>query len=1019
MTSLPQVRVLPSGLPALAAAALAVAAAGLWIVAHRLGRRQTAPGALAGLAALRLLLGALALLTAMEAIGRWLALATNWPLWTLALGGAAAVEALLALYRLERRTVPPRPGSALTAMRVALGLLVIGMLAQPVLRAEQAREVRRSVAVLLDTSASMRVADDRLPPSARLRLAASLRPEAVPRPRRLEATAEELTAVRKDLEAEREWLAMLDELDRDARLRHVRSREGELREALKEARRRVAGITSGPAEPHEEAIPIPDELASELAGLTEDLAARVEVPLRAAVDAGIAGGPEPAAGLRAALDDAAAGLDALLPRMWTLAARLDEAYHAALPPEQRAVVEEVGGATRLELARQVLAGGPGGEGLLGRLRQDYALRTYAVAAGVEETPLDADTGLRPGGADAPGTDLAAALDRAMSDVPADRLAGVVLLTDGRHNAPAPVGPVARRLARERLPVCTVVFGDQAPPTDAAVAAVEAPETIYAGDSLYATAELKLDGMEGSTAKVMLLRADTVVHVQEVDVGGRAVRARVELTDTPPGAGLLTYGVRVDGPPAEAFSENNEYRFAVNVSDEQVRLLLVEGRPRWEYRYLKNLFSGRDRTVRLQHVLFRPERIAGVEQPPTVHASAVRPAGESEATALPRDEEDWLRFDAVIVGDLSPEDLPPPAQHALRRFVVDRAGTLIAIAGPGAMPHAFAGSPLGELLPVFPASGGAPVPEEGFRIALTPEGAESVVMRLIGEPAENSAFWSERPPVRWRCALAGVKPGATVLAYAEPGSEPDEPRDRAFQQENALVVVQNVGLGRVLFLAFDRTWRLRYREGDAYHHKFWGQVLRWATGTKLPSGTALARLGTDRARYAMGSPVEARARILRPDLSPLVGGEAAVALYAGGRLVMRRKLDYIADQPGVYAADLGKLAPGAYRLELQGPDAPTADDGAPVSAEFSVDPATSTERIELAADYALARGLAEQTGGVAVGPADAMRVSEALRPALLSLRDRRDYAVWDSWPLLTAMVALAAAEWLLRRKVGLP
>ena len=78
----------------------------------------------------------------------------------------------------------------------------------------------------------------------------------------------------------------------------------------------------------------------------------------------------------------------------------------------------------------------------------------------------------------------------------------------------------------------------------------------------------------------------------------------------------------------------------------------------------------------------------------------------------------------------------------------------------------------------------------------------------------------------------------------------------------------MAIGQVMFLGFDMTWRLRYRIGDTYHHRFWGQVMRWASAGKLPSGTETVRLGTERIRYAAQAPVRVRAKIAKKDYSPI-------------------------------------------------------------------------------------------------------------------------------------------------------
>lgn len=215
--------------------------------------------------------------------------------------------------------------------------------------------------------------------------------------------------------------------------------------------------------------------------------------------------------------------------------------------------------------------------------------------------------------------------------------------------------------------------------------------------------------------------------------------------------------------------------------------------------------------------------------------------------------------------------------------------------------------------------------------------------------------------------------------------------------------------------------MRYRVGDTYHHKFWGQVLRWATSEKLPAGTALVKLGTDRRRYRPDENIRARAKLLQEDLSPVVSGEVAVKVFAGRRIVLRKALSYEEGSAGMYAADLGKLPSGTYRLEL---DAPVAeqllarDNKQKVTTEFSVDPATAVEQIELTPDRGLLGRLAGLTGGKVADAPAARGLLGVLGEPELVLNRRREYPLWHSWPLLALLVALATGEWVLRKKEGL-
>ena len=103
-------------------------------------------------------------------------------------------------------------------------------------------------------------------------------------------------------------------------------------------------------------------------------------------------------------------------------------------------------------------------------------------------------------------------------------------------------------------------------------------------------------------------------------------------------------------------------------------------------------------------------------------------------------------------------------------------------------------------------------------------------------AANRRHWAELPKHYW--GIAGeARPGAAVLAKAKF----DGP---TMKGDANLVLLQNYGFGKVLFVGIDSTWRWRYRVGDHYHHLFWGQLLRW-TGADpwLAEGSGKVRFGT--------------------------------------------------------------------------------------------------------------------------------------------------------------------------------
>ncbi len=1072
--------------PWLLGAGAAAALAG-WLALLRVGGRGRAWGR-APLAVVRIALAAAGVWLAIQLIGRGLLLTTRWPLWPVALLAAAGAEGAIWLYELERRVVSRRMGRTLTALRVLLLALVVGMLIQPVIALAFTETRKRTLAVLLDASASMGIADGQLPPHERLRLAEAFSVPAARRPYRLDDHADALHALREELVAELGRVDRLARSDPQLARRQLAGREKDLRQKLLGWADLAANQADGLQSVLTEFARLPQPMRAALMDGKATLGKEVRDRLKSAAarTGGKQAGELPAEldRLGQALRRAAEGLAQAEAIARRAGSELDGMMYRMLGQADRAAVDAVAALSRQQLATAALIHKPtptdpdagGGQSLLDALGGRYDVKVYTFAGAPAEA--DARSWADPFAAGAPAaatgpstapakatpesmrTDLAAGLRKVLSD--AGDLAGVVMLSDGQDNGPDSPEPLARQLGARGAGFWAVLAGCETPPADAGIIAVESPDTVTLGDRMYANVELKLDGLGGRRVHVSLHDGERVVDTREIRVRGEASRRRVQLADEPREAGMHGYRVQVRPDPAggavaEAFADNNAFALAVSVTKEKAKVLLIESRPRWEFRYLKNLFTGRDKTVRLQYVLTRPDRFFGQPAGKPVPASAARPEGAEEANALPTTEPEWMKFDLIVLGDVSPADLarclpaearkaaggrPPDAEavRILRKFVTDRGGTLVLIAGPAAMPGKYAGTGLAELIPVRTAaaatSPAARPAKAGFRIALTDAGEEHVILRQDVDAGESRQVWGSLPAIYWHSRCLQAHPAAAVLAYALPAKPPawltgpaDDPhaqaerlrRRRQYHRRHALLLAATHGLGKILMLNFDRTWRLRYRVGDSRHHKFWGQVVRWATAGKLPAGTAGVRLGTDKTRYQGDDRPVVRAKIVREDFSPVVTDQVAVVVLADGKPIRRAPMEYVQDSPGLYTATLEALPAGNFRLEM---DAPAAKellgaDAEPVRVEISVAPSAPAEQVDLAANRHLLNRLAELSDGGGVFPAyKARRVLERLPAGTIRERHEKEFRLWDSWLLLGLFCAAVTAEWILRKKAGL-
>ena len=667
-------------------------------------------------------------------------------------------------------------------------------------------------------------------------------------------------------------------------------------------------------------------------------------------------------------------------------------------------------------------------GLLERLERDYDVKLYELGASAREVDKKqhSQRPLRQAGPSdwTNSTDFADAMRQVRGDIPAAKLSGVLMISDGRDHSSSDLKLQCQPLGNQGVPVNSVVVGSQEPLKDGQIVSVQAPSQIYHGDSVSLTASLKADQYMGETAAVRLFDGEDFIEEKSIVITGEQHRESVTFSHQPEEPRIHEYRVELAELPNEESTENNRLLKPVWVSQDRIRVLLIDQRPRWEFRYLRNLFAGRDQSVFLQAVLLQGDRLAGVPAPPTMRASAQRAFDDCEANALPLDEAEWFKFDVIILGDVSPQELGNESIQTLERFVKDRGGALVVIAGPHQMPHAYRTTPLADVLPVLmsrAAVSTARSPDQSFHFSLTQEGvSDAILQRATG--ATDPSF----PELTWRHPDCEAKAGARVLAYASPKPERsnDAETDAARQRQQALMLWHRYGTGKVLQLNFDETWRLRYGIGDRLHHEFWGQIIRWAVSERLSAGTDLVRLGTDQTLYKSKEVISVQARLLNPDRSPVMDAPVQAKVLLGNEVI--RTIDLTPDPQniGMLHGEIRDLTQsGTYRIELSGNVvdellALEATGTHTVGLEFGVEvTAENLEQLDLVSDDTILKQMADWTGGVVADLTDVDSVLLNLGPKSTFVRERWTVPLWNLWPVIGLFLCGVSSEWVLRKWTG--
>jgi hypothetical protein len=1007
-----------------------------WFASHRFKDRFTTKPLQFGYLVGRIILGMVALWALYQAASRALVLESTWPLWGNAFIGALAIEFAMVVYQLEKKLITPRLGKWLLALRVASIATILTILIQPVFARDTNRQIERKVVVLVDDSGSMGIADPQMTVAEKMSLAnfyglAALkdRPQLEPKFTALETS---VTALDKTLGS----LTLPEGFGAEAEASLLTEKKDAISAAIKELQANGEALSTAV----KEAQNLPEDAKQVVAEIERNLREGFKDRL---TDATQRLDQMKLADLQSSLKQAREIGSRVTARAPFLTDAVDQVFYQKVSPEARKEIDELALKTRAKLAAETMERprvDGGNKSLTALLQEKYGVQIMRFGKKSSEV---ADFNFPASGEDQEfrlRTDLTSALTKISETYPQENLAGVLLLSDCRHNTDTPTNDVVRKMGTGGSPIVPVLIGSAKGSKDASILAVNGPQAMYEGDRIRTKVDLKADGLRGQKVKVRLLQDGTEVATQEVTVPEDSYRTTIRLVYQPKVAGIFAHKVVIDPIEGELFKNNNEWGFQTAVSEDRTTVLLVEDRPRWEFRYLRNLFDSRDKSVHLQYVLLHPDDVEGATNE-TKMASAGAKFGDSEATVMPEKLEDWKKFDVIILGDIPPASLGAEKWKIISECVSQRGAMLVMIAGPNSMPHAYTNDVFKELCPVLYEANTASMlapPEPAYRLMLTAEGRQHLMFQQSKSTLETNRIWESMPLLRWRHTITGVKPTASVLAYAQPAkldagdneipqasvSASLDPaalsKQKASEAKNALVVTSQYGSGKVAMLNFDHTWRFRYGVGDTYHHRFWGQLLRWGAGENLRAGTELVRLGTDNLTYEPGEKISIVNKLIEQDYRPVTEATTTATVYRGTEKVAQKKLTFQADSPGIYEGFLDSLTePGDYSLELSGSDVDRLAAGTAIKTKFTIASAVNpVEFGDLTTNAELANRLATDTNGVVLTPASAIQALEKFGPAATTKAERKETKLWDNWIILVGFLGMITSEWIARRRGGL-
>ncbi len=638
---------------------------------------------------------------------------------------------------------------------------------------------------------------------------------------------------------------------------------------------------------------------------------------------------------------------------------------------------------------------------------DFASRNeiiwYRFASGLERVE-SLERALEPG-KDTARTDILGALIELGRDNESGSLDAVVVLSDGADTSLDKANEEAFDVgAAQRLgaPVNTVAVTHARELKDLAIESVSYDNFAFSRSETPLVVTLRSTGLPDREVEAFLWQEGSIVRQEKLRlVGGRG---RLSFTIFPSSLGRHVMTVTVPPPPEDQVPENNTAHVSFEVIRDKFRVLHLAGKPSWDQRFLRQTLSSWPRIDLVSFYVLR-----------TPYQSSIQ--GSAGMSLIPFPTEDLFEghleeFDVVIFQDFDPTTVNVDQYLDRIAKFVKEGGALVLMGGQSSFDRR--SFPSAELAALFPVellseeeSGPKLVDGTPFRPNLTDSGKRHPLTRIEDDPEKNAQTWRSLARLDGWTRVIRLTPGAVSLA--------EHPFDRADDGPAPIIAVSNAGAGRSLAIATDSTWRWAFTGPmnggpPEAHLRFWKQAMSWLTRdpeldrlrlqvrpspvVNKDTATIDVELLDDSYGPIAGAPISSRISWIDKD------GTEQTELFEG-RL----------DDQGKYRRTWRPKHEGPHNISVD------AQNGRMSKTKRFLVLSRDREAGYLTPVESTLRRIADATGGLYQLNALSWKKLERRGGETGEILSRRDIHLWNNPLAFLFVFGLLAADWLLRRRIG--
>lgn len=587
---------------------------------------------------------------------------------------------------------------------------------------------------------------------------------------------------------------------------------------------------------------------------------------------------------------------------------------------------------------------------------------------------------------------------ALAEPSPDRM---IFLTDGRDSEGRDLAAIGERIKARGVKLHTRLYGSHSPPRDIGIFAEADRSLIRLGERAAFRCSIASTGPAASSATVALKANGKTMKT--VDVLRKDFH-QFTLSHKPEKEGVVLYSVEVKGH--DPLPVNNMAQVKVEVVNSRIKVLMIEGYPRFEFKLFKTVLEV-DPLIELVTICQIPGGGVYV-QGEALHRNPKQGLISSQA--------DLFRYDVIILRDVSRRyyreggDVSETRLQNLVAFVKKRGGGLLVMGGQDV--YRAGGYEKTSLAEVLPFDLSDAISKESqfphkFYASLNKAAYFHPIFRLEEGPIQNRELLDGLTQLDGSNNVGRFKPFASPLMTRT--AKVKNVRGELDDRPVPLMAYVAVGDGKVIGAAVDTFWRWQLLD------EFDGPPLEMLLANMIryvapPPGK---RAGAPDISIADGTPQVGQELLLSTVLKdknhdPIRRADLEIRVTSPDKSVHRIFPRDLPEEPGYYEYRIPIEQPGGYHVE--------AIHGKEKSTRSFVAGAAASEFADLSVDREGMKGLLKASGGEEIASLEEWLKRIDVRPH--TKQTTKDLEVWNSPLALVLFMLLVCLDCYLRKRQGL-